>query len=72
MGGLDHQLFRMGGATQEGEIRGNGKFDVTHGTYAGLLTLSWERVAAEGRGVRGPQGEREKERVAYHHHAKVP
>jgi hypothetical protein len=34
MGGLDHQLFRMRGATQEGEIRGNGKFDVTHGIYA--------------------------------------
>jgi hypothetical protein len=55
MGGLDHQLFRMRGATQEGEIRGNAKFDVTHGTYAGLLTLSprGRESAAEGRGVRG-------------------
>jgi hypothetical protein len=29
-GGLHHQFFRMRGSAQEGEVRGSGKFEITH------------------------------------------
>jgi hypothetical protein len=33
MDGLHHQFFRVRGAAQEGEIRSDCEFNVTHGTY---------------------------------------
>jgi hypothetical protein len=34
MDGLHYQFFRMRGPAQEGEIRGDGEFNITHGTHA--------------------------------------
>src|SRR5665811_2558755 len=47
-GRLHHQLLGMRGAAQEGEIRGDREFDVTHHSYARGLARTLTRTSRAG------------------------